>query len=140
MQVSVAAQHRGIGLTLLAITLMIGGCGMTKGSTDTTVNFTSSTSPNDLFSSDGMVLKEQKINHFTSVTYENLKQEAAAGGGQYVSALASLYGISADQQADFVALMQRKHAALFAVDLEEGRTAHLVSALNRELATATLLP
>jgi hypothetical protein len=140
MQVSVAAQHRGIGLTLLAITLMIGGCGMTKGSTDTTVNFTSSTSPNDLFSSDGMVLKEQKINLFTSVTYENLKQEAAAGGGQYVSALASLYGISADQQADFGGLLQRKHAALFAVDLEEGRTAHLVSALNRELTTATLLP
>jgi hypothetical protein len=27
-----------------------------------------------------MVLKEQNINFFTSVTYENLKPEAAAGG------------------------------------------------------------
>ena len=115
---------------------------MTKGSTDTTVNFTSSTSPNDLFSSDGMVLEEQKINLFTSVTYENLKQEAAAGGGQYVSALASLYGISPDKQADFGGILQEKHVDLFllAADLDEGRTAHLVSALNRELATASLLP
>ena len=64
---------------LLAISLIIEGCGMTKGSTDTTF-FTSSTSPNDHFSSDGVVLKEQNINFFTSVTYENLKQEAAAGG------------------------------------------------------------
>ncbi len=96
------------------------------------MNFTSSTSPNDLFSADGMVLKEQKLNLFTRVTYESLRQEAAAGGGQYVSALASLYGISADKQAEFDLVLQRKHAELFIAGSEEDRTAHLklVSALN----------
>ena len=48
-----------------------------------------------------MVLKEQKINLFAGVTYENLRQEAAAGGGQYVTALASLYEIPVTKQQDF---------------------------------------
>ena len=76
------------------------------------------------------------------MTYENLRQEAAAGGGQYVTALASLYEIPADKQQDFGMVLQRKHADLFATGLEEDRTAHLkmVSALNRELTAASLLP
>ena len=81
MKIFAAAGQYGMSFCLLALSLVTGACGITKGSTDTTLNFTSSTSPNDLFSADGMVLKEQKINLFTSVTYENLKQEAAAGGG-----------------------------------------------------------
>ena len=89
-----------------------------------------------------MVLKEQKINLFAGVSYENLRQEAAAGGGQYVTALASLYEIPADKQEDFSLVLQRKHADLFAAGLEEDRTAHLkmVSVLNRELVSASLLP
>ena len=73
---------------------------------------------------------------------KNLKQGAAAAGGQYVSALASLYGISADKQAEFGLVLQRKHADLFTAGIEEDRTRplKLVSALNRELATASLLP
>jgi hypothetical protein len=83
---------------------------------------------------------EKKINLFAGVTYENLRQEAAAGRGQYVSTLASLYGISPDKQAEFGLVLQRKHADLFAAGIEEDRTAHLklVSALNRKLATASL--
>ena len=144
MQISIAAQHHSLGLYLcfLAVSLGIGGCGITKASTDTTMNFTSSTSPNDRLSGDGLVLKEQKINLFTSVAYKNLQQEAAAGGGPYVTALASLYGIAQDRQAEFRGVLQRKYADLFAAGIEEDRTAHLklVSALNRELATAWLLP
>jgi hypothetical protein len=142
MQVSFSAQRRGICLCLMAIGLVTGACNTTKATVDTTINFFSSTTPNDLFSADGMVLKEQKINLFAGVTYENLRQEAAAGGGQYVSALASLYGISADKQAEFGLVLQRKHVDLFTAGIEEDPTAHLklVSALNRELATASLLP
>jgi hypothetical protein len=126
----------------MAVGLLTGACGVTKASVDTTMNFTSSTSPNDRFSADGMVLKEQKLNLFTGVTYENLRQEAAAGGGQYVSALASLYGISADKQAEFGLVLQRQHAELFTGEGSENRTAHLklVSVLNRELAMESLLP
>ena len=142
MKVSFSGRSRGIGLWLIAISLVTGACGVTKASVDTTLNFTSSTSPNDLFSADGIVLKEQKINLFAGVTYENLRQEAAAGGGQYVSALAALYGISADKQGQFGLVLQRNHADLFPAVIEEDRTAHLklVSALNRELTAASLLP
>ena len=142
MKVSASAQRRGIGLCLVALSLVTGACNTTKATTDTTVNFFSSTTPNELFSADGMVLKEQKINLFAGVTYENLRQEAAAGGGQYVSALASLYEIPAGKQEDFGQVLQRKHSDLFAAGLEEDRTAHLkmVSTLNRELAAASLLP
>lgn len=142
MRVSVPAQRRGVSLCLVALGLLVGACNTTKASVDTTVNFFSSTSPNDLFTSDGMVVKEQKINLFAGVTYENLRQEAAAGGGQYVTALASLYEIPAGKHQDFGMVLQRKHSDLFATGLEEDRTAHLkmVSALNRELAAASLLP
>ena len=140
MKIFAAAGQYGMSFCLLALSLVTGACGITKGSTDTTLNFTSSTSPNDLFSADGMVLKEQKINLFTSVTDENLKQEAAAGGGQYVSALASLYGISPDKQTEFGQVLQWNHADLFSANSEEDRTLHLVSTLNRELATVSLLP
>ena len=140
MKIFAAAGQYGMSFCLLALSLVTGACGITKGSTDTTLNFTSSTSPNDLFSADGMVLKEQKINLFTSVTYENLNLEAAAGGGQYVSALASLYGISPDKQTEFGQVLQWNHADLFSANSEEDRTLHLVSTLNRELATVSLLP
>ena len=142
MKSSMSLGNLTLGVGVVAAGLTVGGCNTTKASVDTTVNFFSSTSPNDLFSSDGMVLKEQKINLFAGVTYENLRQEAAAGGGQYVTALASLYEIPVTKQQDFGLVLQRKHSDLFAAGLEEDRTAHLkmVSALNRELAAASLLP
>ena len=142
MKTATSMKNLGLGLCVVAAGFMVGGCNTTKATVDTTVNFFSSTSPNGLFSADGMVLKEQKINLFAGVAYENLRQEAAAGGGQYVSALASLYEIPADKQEDFGLALQRKHADLFAAALEEDRTAHLkmVSVLNRELVAASLLP
>ncbi len=134
--------HLGLALSLLLAGLSLTGCNTTKATVDTTVNFFSSTSPNELFTSDGMVVKEQKINLFAGVAYENLRQEAAAGGGQYVSALAALYEIPADRQGEFGRILQRKHADVFSADLEEDRSAHLkmVAVLNRELTAAALLP
>jgi hypothetical protein len=142
MKSSMSVRNLALGVCAIVAGLTVAGCNTTKATVDTTVNFFSSTSPNDLFSSDGMVLKEQKINLFAGVTYENLRQEAAAGGGQYITALASLYEIPASKQQDFGLVLQRKHSDLFAAGLEEDRTAHLkmVSALNRELAAASLLP
>jgi hypothetical protein len=142
MKASSSVRNLGVGLCIVGAGLLFGACNTTKATLDTTVNFFSSTSPNELFSADGMVLKEQRINLFAGVTYENLRQEAAAGGGQYVTALASLYEIPAAKQDDFNGVLQRNHADLFASGLDEDRTAHLkmVSALNRELQAAALLP
>lgn len=79
------------GIMLLA--LSVTACNTTKATIDTTVKFFSSTSPDSLFTADGMVAREQKIKLFTGVSYENLRQEAATGGGQYVASLAVLYGV-----------------------------------------------
>ncbi len=142
MKTATSMRNLSLGLCIVASGLTLGGCNTTKATIDTTVNFFSSTSPNGLFSADGMVLKEQKINLFAGVAFENLRQEAAAGQGQYVSALASLYDIPADKHREFGLVLQRKHADLFAAGLEDNRAAHLnmVSVLNRELLSASLLP
>jgi hypothetical protein len=131
-----------MGICVLAAGLIAGGCNTTKATVDTTVNFFSSTSPNELFTADGLVKKEQKINLFAGVAYENLRQEAASGSGQYVSALAALYDIPAAKQGEFGQVLQRKHTDLFAADLQDDRSAHLkmVAALNRELTAAAIIP
>jgi DUF3015 family protein len=120
---------------IMAVGLSLSACNTTKATMDTTVKFFSSTSPEDLLSSDGIVMKDRKINLFVGVAYENLRQESAAGGGQYVTSLATLYQISTERQQDFAQLLQSKHADLFVSELNEDRAAHLkmVNALNREL-------
>ena len=120
---------------IMALGLTLSACNTTKATVDTTVRFFSSTSPEDLFSADGIVKQEQKINLFAGVAYENLRQEAAAGGGQYVTSLAVLYGVPQARHGQFAELLQRNHANLFVADLARDRTAHLkmVDALNRAL-------
>lgn len=142
MQASASPQRLGIAFYLIGAGLLLGGCNTTEATLHTTKDFFSSTSPHDLFTGDGMVVQEQKINLFAGVNYENLRQEAASGGGQYVSALASLYGIPVTKEQAFGEVLQRKHSDLFLTGLEEDRTAYLkmVNTLNHELVAASLLP
>lgn len=123
-------------LGVVVIGLNLAACNTTKATIDTTVNFFSSTTPNDLFTADGLVTQEQKINLFAGVSYENLRQEAAAGSGQYVTSLATLYGVPPAKQAAFGHILQERHAELFATDFRDDNRAHLrmVSALNQVLA------
>ena len=124
-----------IACGVIVIGLNLAACNTTKATIDTTVNFFSSTTPNGLFTDDGLVKQEQKINLFAGVAYENLRQEAAAGSGQYVTSLASLYGVPEAQHAAFGMILQQRHAELFAADLREDDRAHLkmVSVLNKVL-------
>ena len=120
---------------IIVVGVNLAACNTTKATIDTTVNFFSSTTPNSLFTEDGLVKQEQKINLFAGVAYENLRQEAAAGGGQYVTSLASLYGVPEAKHAAFGRVLQQRHAELFAADLREDNRAHLkmVSVLNNVL-------
>ncbi|HTL63233.1 MAG TPA: hypothetical protein VL261_16440, partial [Nitrospira sp.] len=59
---------------VLVFGLNLAACNATKATIDTTVNFFSSTTPNSLFTEDGLVRQEQKINLFAGVAYENLRQ------------------------------------------------------------------
>jgi DUF3015 family protein len=117
---------------VVVFALNLAACNTTKATIDTTVNFFSSTTPNELFTEDGLVKQDQKINLFAGVAYENLRQEAAAGSGQYVTSLAALYGVPAAKHEDFGKILQQRHAELFATDLREDNRAHLrmVSVLN----------
>jgi len=121
---------------VIVIGLNLAACNTTKATVDTTVNFFSSTTPNSLFTEDGLVKQDQKINLFAGVAYENLRQEAAAGSGQYVTSLAALYDVPAAKHADFGKVLQQRHAELFAADLGEDNRAHLrmVSVLNQVLS------
>ena len=64
---------------IVAMALSVTACNTTKATSDTTVKFFSSTSPDSLFTADGMVAHDQRIKLFAGVSYENLRQEAAAG-------------------------------------------------------------
>lgn len=120
---------------IVVIAFSLAACNTTKATFDTTVKFFSSTSPDELFTADGLVEQKQKINLFAGVAYENLRQEAAAGSGQYVTSLAVLYGVPTAKHGDFGRMLQQRHAELFTTDLNEDNRAHLkmVSALNRAM-------
>ena len=121
---------------VILIGLNLTACNTTKATIDTTVKFFSSTTPDSLFTEDGLVKQEHKINLFAGVAYENLRQEAAVGSGQYVTSLAALYGVPASKHGDFGRILQQRHAELFATALREDSRAHLrmVSVLNHVLA------
>lgn len=121
---------------IVVLGLSLAACNTTKATIDSTVKFFSSTSPDSMFTADGMVEQKQKINLFAGVAYENLRQEAATGSGQYVTSLAVLYGVPVTQRGDFGRILQQWHAELFAADLNDDNRAHLkmVSVLNRVLA------
>ncbi len=120
---------------IVVIAFSLAACNTTKATIDTTVKFFSSTTPGELFTADGLVEQKQKINLFAGVAYENLRQEAAAGSGQYVTSLAALYGVPTAKHGDFGRMLQQRHAELFTADLTEDNRAHLkmVSALNRAM-------
>ena len=128
-------------LGIVVIGLSLAACNTTKATIDTTVKFFSSTSPDSMFTADGMVEEKQKINLFAGVAYENLRQEAAAGSGQYVTSLAVLYGVPAAKREDFGRVLQQRHAELFTAGLNEDNRAHLkmVSTLNRILGSEASL-
>lgn len=130
-----------VGCGIVVIGLNLAACNTTKATIDTTVKFFSSTSPDSMFTADGMVEQNQKINLFAGVAYENLRQEAAAGSGQYVTSLAVLYGVPVAKRADFGRVLQQRHAELFTADLNEDNRAHLkmVSTLNRILGSEASL-
>jgi hypothetical protein len=127
-------------LMIAGICLSLSACNTTKATIDSTVKFFSSTSPDSMFTADGMVEQRQKVNLFAGVAYENLRQEAAAGGGQYVTSLATLYQVPAENHRAFGQLLQRKHGELFTASLTEDHAAHLnmVRVLDQELMAASL--
>ena len=75
---------------------------------------------------------EPKVNAFAHLNFENLKQDMAAGHGEYLASLGSLMGIAPARQDEFGALTQAHYTAL----IRSGQTmpAEMLVALNQLLA------
>ena len=124
-----------LSVTVVSAAMMTSACNTTKATVDTTVKFFSSTSPDSMFTQDGMVEQREKVNLFAGAAFENLRQEVAQGRGQYVTSLAVLMNIPPSKQEEFAQFLQSRHSTLFTSDLLEDHSAHrkFVAAIDRAL-------
>jgi uncharacterized protein YjbJ (UPF0337 family) len=119
----------GLGLTATA-------CNTTKATLDTTVKFTSSTSPDDhnVLTEDGLIKASQKVNVYTAIVYDNLQDDMARGRGEYVASLGALLDVPSDRQQEWDRLTQSQYAELFPVDRTPSH--EVLVGLTRDLAGA----
>ena len=126
-----------IGLFSIAVlALLVSACtfkGSTKQTTDTTSNVTGTTSGKSWFEG-GLVRKDQEVNAFADLNFENLKQDMAMGRGEYLASLGSLMGVTSAHQEEFCALTQTSYTTL--VRSEQTTPAEMLVALDQMLATA----
>lgn len=82
-------------------------------------------------SSTSFLDRQQQVAQFASVNLEPLRNDMAAGQGEYLDSLATLMEVDASQQAAFRALIRAKFTALFPSD--QTTAAEMLTALNREM-------
>ncbi len=123
--------------TLVVCSLLIGSLGgctvkaTLKTTSDGFVNVLSSTSGHSWWNEDGLVKKEERLNAFVALNYENVKQDMARGQGEYVATLSSLLGVPKDRQADFSAFTRDRYEVLVAGEGTSPRD--MLAALEREM-------
>lgn len=122
-------------LIIAGLCLNLSACNTTKATMDTMIKFFSSTSPGSMLTADGMVEQKQKVNLFAGVSFENLRQDVAQGGGPYLTSLAVLMKIPSDHQDEFARFVQDRYPVLFTSDLATDHAAHLkmLAVLDREM-------
>ena len=115
--------------TLIAVVsgMLFGACSMTTEPTESSSDFTSSTSSN----SSSQPKPEQKAKAFTSDNFARLKEDMALGRGEHLASLATLLGIAENHQAEFFALTKEKFSSL--VSSEQITADEMFAALNQEL-------
>lgn len=67
----------------------------------------------------GQIVKNEEVNVFASMNFENLSQEMAQGQGEHLTSLATLIGVPAEDQPAFFTMTQERYAAL----IEDGQPA-----------------
>ena len=127
-------------LLILPLTLTLSSCTL-KATLDTTsdglTNFLSSTTPGAWFTSEGLVKDQHKVTAFTTLNFQNLKEDMARGQGEYLISLGTLIGVPADYQAEFSALAQAKYPSL--VSSDRTTPGEMLVALSRELSASPIL-
>jgi len=120
--------------TLVVLALAVSACtfkATTKETTDTTSNITGTTSGKSWFEG-GLVKTGEELNAFAELNFDNLKQDMAAGHGEYLASLSALMGIAPAHQAEFFSLAQANYTAL--IHSERTTPAEMLLTLNRALA------
>jgi hypothetical protein len=79
----------------------------------------------------GMIKVSMARESYIEANYKDLSRESAAGKGEYVANLASLYGYTPADSAQFAQLLQKNHTAIFAAN--DAKTA--LNEINRLVAT-----
>jgi hypothetical protein len=126
---------RGVFIPIAVLALAVSACtfkGTTNQTTDTTSNITGTTSGKSWFDG-GLVKKDQEVNAFAHLNFENLKQDMAMGRGEYLASLSSLMGVAPARQDEFFALTQAHYTTL--VRSEQTTPAEMLVALNQLLAS-----
>jgi len=106
-------------ICITALLLFAAGCtlkGTTKETTDTSSNFTGTTSGRTRFTEDGLLHPEHKLTAFAVLNQTNVEQDLARGQGEYLTSLGALLGLSSDQQAAFHAKAQGAFETLMTSD------------------------
>lgn len=129
-------------LALASAAIATTACNTSKATMDTTVKFFSSTSPDSMFTADGMVERRQKVNLFAGVAFENLRQDAAQGSGQYLTSLAVLLNVPSHRQGHFGRFVQDRYPVLFTSELASDPAAHLkmLAILDQEMEAHAVNP
>lgn len=101
-------------LAVIGLSLMLGATGCTikstvKQITDTTSNVTGTTSGAAWWSEDGQIKPDFKATAFVAFNDNNLRQDLAAGQGEYLASMGQLLGVPADRQSAFFSAAQASY-------------------------------
>lgn len=121
----------GYGLVVACLGFTTSACNTSKATADTMVKFTSSTSPGELFTGDGLVEKSQKVNLYTAIVQENLQQDIARGHGEYLASLSVLLDVAPGYQHEWGLAAQNRYASV--VPSARTTPSELLIGLHREV-------
>lgn len=104
-------------MAAIGASLMLGTAGCTlkatiNQTTDTTSNITGTTSGAAWWSEDGQIKPDFKTTAFVSFNHENLRQDLAAGRGEYLVSMSKLLGIPEDRQPAFFSAAQANYTQM----------------------------
>ena len=99
------------GLAIAGASLILGTTGCTlkatlNQTTDTTSNVTGTTSGSAWWNEDGQIKPDFKATAFVTLNQENLRQDLAAGRGEYLTSVSRLLGIPEERQPVFFSTVQ----------------------------------
>lgn len=103
------------GLVIIGASLILGASGCTikstvKQITDTTSNVTGTTSGSAWWNEDGQIKPDFKVTAFVTLNHANLRQDLAAGRGEYLTSVSRLFDIPEERQPVFFSTVQASYA------------------------------